>query len=45
MPLWPCPTTSSPNTKMPITIAGTPFRTSSVILITRAELGLENSET
>ena len=29
--LWPRPTTSKPKTKMPTTIAGTPFRTSSTI--------------
>ena len=29
--LWPRPTTSSPKTKMPTTIAGTPFRTSRTI--------------
>ena len=36
-PLWPCPTTTRPKTKMPITIAGTPFSTSSARPTRRAD--------
>ena len=37
--LWPLPTTSRPKTKIPTTIAGTPFRTSSTTLSERETFG------
>ena len=42
-PLWPCPSTKSPYTKMPMTIAGTPFSTSSARLTALRTAGGANS--